>query len=310
MSHVNLGRPIAIPKDKNKEFKELSSIPDYAWKTIILAVVSVGAVLLIDINALMGNISYLSACLAVSIIYYWYFSVIHDSIHRSISKNKKLNDFIGQLAASTFAPYATLPIFRWAHMEHHRFTNDEGDPDSYMHGSWWQLAFRWMTIDVYYALRVFSAGTEQSKKAMRESVLRVSLGMVFIVAVIAAGYGYEFFMLVFLPSRIAFIGIGFSFFWLPHSHWPDDKEEISQAKNYTLATTVRLGYEGILNILLQYQNYHLIHHLWPTTPFYNNEKVWKLLEPELRERDLAVTRNFDIYPIYEFANSRGETKNA
>ena len=40
-------------------------------------------------------------------------------------------------------------------MEHHRYTNnEEGDPDWYVHGSWWSMPLRWMTIDVYYVCRL------------------------------------------------------------------------------------------------------------------------------------------------------------
>lgn len=47
---------------------------------------------------------------------------------------------------------------------------------------------------------------------------------------------------------------------------------------------------------MQWRNYHLIHHLWPTTPSYNHAKVWKLMEPELRERDLRIQKDFGLVP--------------
>jgi beta-carotene hydroxylase len=98
-------------------------------------------------------------------------------------------------------------------------------------------------------------------------------------------------MLWFIPSRLIFLGLGFSFFWLPHL--PHDTV---QDDNFTRATTLRLGYEWLLSPALQWQNYHLIHHMYPTTPFYNNSKVWRLLEPELRKQDLAIQHGFALYP--------------
>ena len=85
--------------------------------------------------------------------------------------------------------------------------------------------------------------------------------------------------------------LGFSFFWLPHV--PHDTE---QEKNFTGATSVRLGHEWLLGPALQCQNFHLIHHLFPMTPFYNNQKVWRLLEPQLRGKDLAIQHGFAIRP--------------
>ncbi|TJY59516.1 hypothetical protein E4T66_14150 [Sinimarinibacterium sp. CAU 1509] len=48
--------------------------------------------------------------------------------------------------------------------------------------------------------------------------------------------------------------------------------------------------------VLQCQNDHLIHHLYPMTPFDNNRKVWQLIEPDLRKCDLVVQHGFDIEP--------------
>ena len=112
------------------------------------------------------------------------------------------------------------------------------------------------------------------------------------------GYGPQLLMLWFIPSRAIFLALGFSFFWLPHV--PHDTE---QEQNFTRATTVRQGYEWLLGPVLQYQNYHLIHHLFPMTPFYNNYKVWQLIEPELRKRDLAIQHDFRIVPVVYPARS-------
>ncbi|WP_342806359.1 fatty acid desaturase [Alteromonas sp. M12] len=305
----HLGRPIVVPPDKKAAFSKLTRIPEYSWPAVMLAVFVVGAVIAVDVLALSGYILLPIACIVLSFIYYWFFSVMHDSVHRSISKDKKLNDLIGQIVTSIYAPYASLELFRWAHMEHHRFTNDEADdPDHYVHGAWWSLPFRWMTIDIYYVYRLMINDKPQAKGVLKQSLPYMVIGILIVVGLIASGYGVEYFWLWFLPSRLAFIGIGFSFFWLPHSHWPNKDYELRQSENYTIATAVRLGKEWILNPLLQYQNYHLIHHLWPTTPFYNNQRVWKLLEPELRLRDLAVANDFQLVADIEFSKNASAEK--
>lgn len=302
MTAIDLGRPISVPEEKRAKFKALSETPEYSWPTIILSLVVLVLVVLIDIWALSGGISLVAACALLVFVYYWFFSIIHDGVHRTISKNKAVNDFIGQAAISLFAPYASMGVFRWAHMEHHRFTNDEGDPDSWSHGVWWSLPFRWMTIDLYYAYRAIRSDKPAVKKVLNESLIYIVIGMAIIVGLIAAGYGLEYIMLWFLPTRLAFIFIGFAFFWLPHAHWPNDKVDLRQSKNFTIATTLRVDKEWILNPLLQYQNFHLVHHLWPTAPFYNNEKLFILLEHELHERDLAIAYGFTIQPELKPAN--------
>lgn len=40
------------------------------------------------------------------------------------------------------------------------------------------------------------------------------------------------------------------------------------------STCNRVGWEWLLTPLLQGHNYHLVHHLYPTVPFYRLERVW------------------------------------
>ena len=296
----DLGKPtcVSIPPEKKAAFKELTASPDFSGPTIILALIVIPVVLTVDILAITGAAPLWGGLIVNTIVYYFFFTVIHDGVHRSISTNKMLNDFICQSAVSVYAPFAAMSLFRWAHMEHHRFTNDEKDPDIWCHGSAWTLPFRWMTIDVYYAYRAFTSDNPNMKRILNETTPFIIGGIAFIIGIIALGYGFELLMLWFIPSRLAFVGIGYAFFWLPHAHWPDDERSLKQSENFTLATLTRTGNEWIMSPLLQYQNYHLIHHLWPTTPFYNNVKLWRLLEPEMRERDLALVTGFQTHPEY------------
>ena len=293
---------IDIPDSKQSAFKALTVVPNFAWPTIMLAIVASGSVIVVDALALMGVIGIWSAFVLNCIAYYLFFSVIHDSAHHSLGRNRGVNEFFGQLALSLSAPYANLAVFRYAHMEHHRFTNDDGDPDIWFHGAWWTLPFRWITIDFYYAFRLIQSENPKVKEKLKKSIPVVAGGLVFLIALLVAGYWKELLLLWLLPTRIAFIGIGFSFFWLPHVHWPDPERNLKQSDNPTLATAVREDYPAFFTPVFACQNFHLIHHLWPTTPFYNNRKLWLLVEDELRQRDLAIQRGFSIQPEYVLAN--------
>lgn len=290
MSHVPLTLA-HLSAEQKTQFKRLTTTPKLSWPTfwlwVLVTVVYVGS----DVLAVLGHIPLWVGMVVNSVIGYLAFSVVHDAIHRTISSNTTVNDVIGQCAVLLGAPYVNLKLFRWAHVLHHRFASGPKDPDIVLHGAWWTLPFRWMFIDVLYLIHTLRHGDKVSKPHLKTSLWWAFWSFSLMGVLIATGYGLHVLMLWFIPSRVIFITLGFSFFWLPHV--PHDT---TQEENFTRATSIRVGHEWLLGPLLQCQNYHLIHHLYPMTPFYNNEKVWKLLEPELRKRDLAIQHGFAIHP--------------
>lgn len=263
----------------------------WSWPTIALWVVVVGGYSATYVACFAGAMPLWLGCLINSALGYFAFTIVHDAIHRAICRNKRLNDLMGQSAVSLGAPYISLNLFRWAHLQHHRFANGPGDPDVVLHGPTWSLPLRWMGIDLLYLRHVLRSGDPVALGHLRAGTPLAVGSLVLFAGLIAAGYGVHLLMLWFIPSRLLLIALGFSFFWLPHV--PHDTP---QAANFTRATTVRIGHEWFLTPALQAQNYHLIHHLYPTTPFYNNLKVWRLLEEELRQYELSIQRGFAIRP--------------
>jgi beta-carotene hydroxylase len=289
-----------LTAEQKREFKRLTSAPDAAWPTLILFVVLLSTYLSVYALAGAGLMPLWIGTALNAVVGYVSFSVAHDGIHRAISKSTRLNDAIGQLGLTIVLPYVDMRLFRWAHIQHHRFTNDPRDPDKYFKGSWWSLPIRWMMIDAVYFVHSIRHGDKVSSPAFRASLVRGAILLAILSVLAWAGYGLEIFMLWFLPSRLILLVLGFSFFWLPHV--PHD---ISQIENFTRATTVRQGHEWLLGPIMQYQNYHLIHHLYPMTPFYNNAKVFKLIERQLQSKDLSVQHGFDIYPTIHPGRPQG-----
>ncbi|TAM12817.1 MAG: hypothetical protein EPN72_12560 [Nevskiaceae bacterium] len=274
------------------ELNRLTHRQGTSWPTVGVWVVVLGVYMASDALAVMRIIPLWVGGLVNCMIGYYAFTVVHDGIHFAICRNKRVNDWITQSAVVLAAPYLSLPAFRWGHLKHHRYTNDpRDDPDYVLHGLWWSLPLRWAFIDLLYFVHIMRHGDAVAFRHLRGSMPWVLGTVVAIVGLTVAGYGMEVLMLWFIPSRLIFIGLGFSFFWLPHV--PHDTR---QEDNFTQATTVRVGWEWLMAPLLQWQHVHLIHHLYPTTPFFNNEKVWRLLEPALRRCDLAIQHGFAIQP--------------
>lgn len=281
----------ALSPNERRQFKQLTSAPPVAWPTVILFGLLAVTYISVYWFGGAGVIPLWVGTLLNTVVGYVAFSVAHDSIHRAISSNTKLNDAIGQMGLMLVLPYVDARMFRWAHILHHRFTSGDRDPDKAFQGAWWTLPFRWVLIDVAYFIHALKHGDKVSKPYLRRSLMYFAVVATGVIGFTWAGYGLEVFMLWFLPSRLVMLVLGFNFFWLPHV--PHD---VTQEENFTRATTVRFGFEWLLGPVMQYQNYHLIHHLYPMTPFYNNYKVWKLLEKELRKKELAIQHNFDIHP--------------
>ena len=69
--------------------------------------------------------------------------------------------------------------------------------------------------------------------------------------------------------------LGLFFDYLPHRPF----KETSRWKN------ARVYPSWLLNILLLGQNYHLIHHLWPSVPWYNYKSAYTQMKPLLDVND-------------------------
>ena len=98
-------------------------------------------------------------------------------------------------------------------------------------------------------------------------------------------------MLWLLPTRIALFLVALVFVFLPH--YPG---VVSQQDDPFMATTMRKGWEWLLTPLLVYQNYHLIHHLYPTVPFYKTHDVWYLKYDQLSDGNISYQSAFKMAP--------------
>ena len=74
------------------------------------------------------------------------------------------------------------------------------------------------------------------------------------------------------------------FVYLPHVPF------ISTAKeNRYRASSNRIGQEWLLTPIMTFQNYHLVHHLYPQAPFYRMIRLWKYqLATHLKQKPLLI----------------------
>lgn len=210
------------------------------------------------------------------------FTVLHEASHRTISTSEQVNTWLGRVGTFFLDPIAGFQLFRFVHMQHHRFTNDHAsDPDYYTsHGSRWTLPLRWATIDLKYLRFYLPKLRSRPRREKIEQIVTWLLFVGVVVGAVAAGWGFELLVLLILPSRLALFGLGWSFDYLPHHGLPFTGK-VDQFKT----TRNRIGLERLLTPAMLYQNYHLVHHLHPIIPFYRYIAVWRRNEGEYLERE-------------------------
>jgi ring-1,2-phenylacetyl-CoA epoxidase subunit PaaE len=237
--------------------------------------------------ALTGTWPMLVSTVISGVAAYLLFTVSHDAAHHSASSNGLLNRWIGRIATPFFSAHASFSTFRFIHMQHHRFTNhtDGSDPDGYtMAGPVWQRPFRWLTVDVFYAVfYVRRLGTRPRAEKVEVAVQLMIVGAFFTVA-IGTGHALDLVLLYVVPQRLAVLWLAFAFDYLPHHglHLRPSEDKLKTTRN-------RIGGERWLSPLLLYQNYHLVHHLHPLVPFYRYLQVWRRNEAQYLEGEPALS---------------------
>jgi beta-carotene hydroxylase len=274
-------------------FDSLLRPPAIAVPTIALFALSIAIIGVASSLAIADRIPLWAATIANGIAMYTLFSVAHDGSHRSLSRNVFVNELVGRIAIMLLLPVAPFEAVRWIHMQHHRFTNGEKDPDGCIHHSrGWAIPFRWPNVDMFYLMFFLKHGGEHRRRHLKPILIYSLVFLALIVALTYAGYGWEVLFLWFLASRVGLFLIACVFVYLPH--YPGN---VSAQENVWHASTIRRGWEWLLNPLLVFQNYHLIHHLYPTAPFYTYQRIWHLKYAELVAHDPAVQTAFGLQPV-------------
>lgn len=213
------------------------------------------------------------------------FTVLHDASHYSISSHRWVNVAFGRVAMFFVSPLISFKSFAFIHIEHHRNTNDgEFDPDHFVSAApWWQLPIRFPAMDLPYIGFLARNLRRRPRAEVLETAALMTFSVMVIVAAAFAGQLWTLAVICLIPGRVAMFVLAWWFDWLPHHDLED-----TQRENRYRATRNRVGSEWILTPLLLSQNYHLVHHLHPSIPFYRYVAVWRRNEAAYLERDSAI----------------------
>lgn len=276
----------------NAKFNALRSCPKVAWPTVALFVVCVSIIGSVWYAAIAHDFPLWLGAIINGITAYYLFSVVHDSSHNAVSRNKLINETLGRIGLVYFAPLAPMDVARYIHMSHHKFANDpERDPDGYAHKLDWLFPLRWLNFDWYYTKWFFQQGGDFARRKYGALALYAAFILGSCAAIIALGYGWELLFLWFIPTRISSFLFVLVFSFLTHQPF-----ETYAKENEYKATALRLGGEWILSPLMANHNYHLIHHLYPTAPFYNYIKIMRIRGADILAHDPLMPPTFGLSP--------------
>jgi len=169
------------------------------------------------------------------------FITAHDSMHGTVAKNRRLNNFIGHLSTTLFA-FLSYNVLRKKHYQHHRFPGTEKDPDFSPRSNnffvWWFVFMKnyvtwWQILLMAVAFNVLLIWFSE-----------IQLIAFWIIPAILATFQLFFFG-TFLPHR------------RPHSHDMEPHKSRTQRKNHLWAM-----------LSCYFFGYHHEHHESPTTPWW------------------------------------------
>jgi beta-carotene hydroxylase len=197
-------------------------------------------------------------------------TVIHDASHHSAHRNRKVNAILGHGSALILG--FSFPVFTRVHLQHHAHVNDpENDPDHFVStgGPLWLIAARFFYHEIYFFKRQLWRNWE---------LLEWFLGRLAVALLVFAAWKFDFlgyiFNFWFSPALVVGIALGLFFDYLPHRPF----EERDRWKN------ARVYPSAVLNLLIMGQNYHLVHHLWPSVPWYKYKPTYEIMRPLLDEK--------------------------
>lgn len=254
---------------REPRFRDLTSIPVFAWQT--LAVITAAYALL---GA--GTLTYLSggpyvvALFLNSVGAFWAFTPLHDATHRSVSRSPLLNDVVGFLGAFPLLPGITARIYRYLHLEHHLHTGHATrDPDDPF-VSWKGLRAPLVLAapDVLWTVWYLRHRRSRPLSERLEFVAGISFYVGVHAAFLASPHARLFLLLWVIPQRVALTTITYFFARIQHPEGVEQRDNPFQG-------TVLIEGGRLMRFFMLSQSEHLMHHIFPSVPFYRYHDVWE-----------------------------------
>lgn len=271
-----------------------------AWPTVILAIGIAGAFVTVCTLGTLGIIPLWLGLILNTLILYADQTPLHEACHGNIagrdSKWLWMNHLVGYVAGTILLH--EYQAFRYMHLAHHRNTNDPDlDPDHWVAvKNPFKVAWRCLTIvfwyhDYFWKHIAFHAHIPGMRPLTIHIMVVHMLYYGVAIGLSLMGYWREVLMLWIFPHILGSALIIYFFAYLTHK-----PHEVFERYRDTNIFWVRGKIiEPVVNALYLFQNFHLIHHLFPRIPFYNYGGAFRDLKPIL-DKEKAHIYEYDFGP--------------
>lgn len=270
-----------------------SHVGGVAWPTLLLFAVAFAVWCAAVSLHYSGLLSTGVAMMMTGLSAYVLFTPLHEAAHGNVGGKGRgwVDAVVGWASAAVLL--GAFPAFRIEHLRHHTHTNHpDKDPDMWVAGSPWTVPLRCLSIMPHYYMDFAKLALEggPARRVFPAVLMGVALQSVALVAALLAGAGWTVGMVVVLPAVLAHGVLAWSFDYLPHHPHEEQGRYID--------TVARPSWW--LEWVLLGQNLHLVHHLWPSVPFYRYGAVFAAC------REAVVERGARVMPVGLTAPPRGD----
>jgi beta-carotene hydroxylase len=283
-------RPPSVERGGPRVDRALRGVPRLPpWKnpTLWLFVLAAALIAGAATGYRQGSVPAVVTVVVIAAGIYLGFTVLHESVHRLVHKNRFLNDILGWPAGLVL----TMPqtTFRAVHLMHHAQTNDPDlDPDFFVgQGPWWQFPVRMLSPLWEYRIKYFKGRWWRNRWELAAELATEALIVALVAGSVATGHFGDLFVLWLAPAMLALAFLAYAFDKVPHKPY-DSRERFLDTRAYP---------SRVLNLLLLGQNYHIIHHAWVTIAWFRYQRVFAAVGGELEAMGARVNRGDHKRPL-------------
>ncbi|MEO1126044.1 MAG: fatty acid desaturase [Cyanobacteria bacterium J06635_15] len=213
-------------------------------------------------------------CFCINLLSLYFLGTnLHEAAHQTAHPNRWVNDTLGYISA--FLLCFSFSVFKRVHIQHHAHVNDPlYDPDYFVSkgGPPWLMPIRFAATEVFFFKHHLWRGNDLIEWLFNRLAIVGIVGLACYFKLLGLLMG-----LWFLPAFFVGLILGIIAYLSHHPFGERDRWKNTRAYPNTGLNWILLG-----------QNYHLIHHLWVSIPWYRYQTAYRISQPLLVSKGCQV----------------------